>query len=314
MKDIVKEFNMIDLLGMIFPGSVLMAMVCAQFELNKTVAAILGVGAEAKTVSGVLITMIVLGGYGVGMLLHEIGDVLENFMHLRKGLDPKYYIALHFFDTDHQLCDLYKVNCLSMLGVPGCVCILAFALICPPLLIDFVAPKLEPWVSALFAVGVMFALGYVVVFLSMRLEKKMDANTPAELIGKVNDREKTVNEILTWYSTAPDVGKTETASRSKLFEGFSYMARNTLIMAFLIHLFAKFTPGETGIFFELHHAVVTDWRLALLCGAVLYIFALRYWHYSFLKLKYIAEACPAQVLTKESEKESAKKPTKEPTK
>ena len=29
MKDLIKEFSMLDLLGMIFPGSVLMVLICA---------------------------------------------------------------------------------------------------------------------------------------------------------------------------------------------------------------------------------------------------------------------------------------------
>ena len=300
MKDIIKEFNMIDLLGMIFPGSIFMALICSEFQISQVLKAMTG----SESVSGILVTVIVFGGYAVGMLLHELGDCFEKIMECKKEFDPKYYITRHYPSSDPKE-NKTVVDCLHILGVPVSVLFLMFALIAPPLLVDSLLPDLQPVISVIAILVIMFAAVYIAVMLANWLEKT-DAGQ-GDWKKAIQQRGELVGAMLTEYASNPSLEKTESASRIKLFDGFRSMARNLLVMALIFNMFAKFSRPD-GVFWQVHELIVGDWRVGAACGCMFFLFSLRYWHYSFLRLKYIAELYQKMHGKSASQPENAAKP------
>lgn len=98
MKDLIKEFSMLDLLGMIFPGSVLMVLICAECGAWELIERFV----EADMMAAVKPVVILFGGYVLGMLLHDIGDMAERILWRVPAFNPKVTVLI-----DHEMA-IYK--------------------------------------------------------------------------------------------------------------------------------------------------------------------------------------------------------------
>lgn len=83
MGDFVKELNIIDFLGILLPGTVVLLLI------NYT---------KTQTLTGLEFTatdvvLLIVGGYVLGSLLHEVWDLLEKILWMLFFLDPKIYAA-----------------------------------------------------------------------------------------------------------------------------------------------------------------------------------------------------------------------------
>ena len=105
MTDIIKEFNMIDVLGILLPGALLTALFGTEFGLWARISLYFGVTLTTGMVSAILI----IAGFAFGCLLHELGDLVEKFLWSSKLLSPKTYAAIrsgyaaHFIDRNQAL-------------------------------------------------------------------------------------------------------------------------------------------------------------------------------------------------------------------
>ncbi len=90
MKDLIKEFSMLDLLGMIFPGSVLMALICAECGAWEMIQGFVG----AEMMAGVKPVVILFGGYVLGMLVHDLGDMAERMLWRVPAFNPKVTVMI----------------------------------------------------------------------------------------------------------------------------------------------------------------------------------------------------------------------------
>lgn len=90
MSDFIKEFNMIDFMGMIFPGSVTVLLFGAETGLWYKMEKLWGAAPEmvAKLV------FIIVIGYFAGMLLHEVGDILEHLTGWNTPLNSRGWAAV----------------------------------------------------------------------------------------------------------------------------------------------------------------------------------------------------------------------------
>lgn len=88
MGDFIKDLNIIDFLGILLPGSLYMMATHESLPINQ----LLGYfgdepGAAAQ------VTLLLVGGYVIGILFHELGDWLEKLFWSRKWLNPRTYAA-----------------------------------------------------------------------------------------------------------------------------------------------------------------------------------------------------------------------------
>lgn len=89
MKDYIKELNIIDFLGIIVPGSLLVLLVTGDNTQLLLWADYFGVEATIW-IKGLFL---LIAGYLAGMVLHEIGDQIERGTWCFHVLDPKAYAA-----------------------------------------------------------------------------------------------------------------------------------------------------------------------------------------------------------------------------
>lgn len=90
MSDFIKDFNMTDFLGIMFPGSVFFVILAKEMNiwshLYNLWGSYFGVAAQ--------IAVVLILGYVIGMLIHEIGDIIERMMWVNPILNPRIYAAL----------------------------------------------------------------------------------------------------------------------------------------------------------------------------------------------------------------------------
>ena len=90
MNDIIKEFNMISLLGILLPGALLMALFGTEFEVWSRTCDYFGVTMSTGLVS----TILIIAGFAFGSLLHELGDLVEKCLWSTRLLNPRTYAAI----------------------------------------------------------------------------------------------------------------------------------------------------------------------------------------------------------------------------
>lgn len=90
MSDFIEEFNIIDFMGMIFPGSVTVLLFGAETDLWYKMETLWGATPEMAAKLVFIIAM----GYFAGMLLHEVGDILEYLTGWNTPLNPRGWAAV----------------------------------------------------------------------------------------------------------------------------------------------------------------------------------------------------------------------------
>lgn len=89
MGDIAKEFNMVDFIGMLIPG--FLVTMLFSYEFGGWAALDLCFGTDVGALTKIIIFTI--SGYVVGMLFHEVGDVLEKMLWKNYIVNPRTYAA-----------------------------------------------------------------------------------------------------------------------------------------------------------------------------------------------------------------------------
>ena len=87
MENFIKELTIIDFLGILVPGSFLLLLFNQDYPIRDIWCDYFGTGSAADTVIFLII------GYLVGMLIHELGDLLEKLIWAFPWFNPRYYAA-----------------------------------------------------------------------------------------------------------------------------------------------------------------------------------------------------------------------------
>ena len=248
MKDIIKEFNMIDLLGMMFPGSILAGLACIEFHINDILEKVFG-----SIASGMLLAIILFGGYAAGMLLHEIADMVEKTLWETAYFNPQEYV-IEKNDSSH-LHEYGKKRGWMILGAPIGYIVLMALFISLPMLSQMFFSKYS-WILYAIEIAIIIGNGIKVCYQKNR-----------------------------WDDS--DVSKTEEkSSKISLFDGFRTMARNILILSFIIGFFSSLN-GRSRILYIIDKAGISIFINPLVLKAIIFlvllVFSIRYWHYSYLK-------------------------------
>lgn len=89
MGDIAKEFNMVDFIGMLIPG--FLVTMLFSYEFGGWMALDLCFGTDVGALTKIII--LTISGYVVGMLFHEVGDILEKMLWKNYIINPRTYAA-----------------------------------------------------------------------------------------------------------------------------------------------------------------------------------------------------------------------------
>ena len=282
MKDIIKEFNMIDLLGMMFPGSILVGLACIEFQIKEILEKAFG----SDAVSGMLLAIILFGGYAAGMLLHEVADMAEKTLWGIPWFNPKWYWEKKTDsaqeekkpDSNQPAGETTPAQPAQknqdkpgqyggrrgwqIFGAPiTYIFVMAVLIAAPmfcPMFFSMFFPKccIKPYVPYVAEIAIFMVSGIIV---GCFCYKKHDASVSK---------------------------KTEKKSKISLFDGFRTMARNMLVLSFVLGFFSALN-GRSRVLHIMRQAkiviLINPLLLKITFFLVLLLFSIRYWHYSSLK-------------------------------
>ena len=292
MKDLIKEFSTLDLLGMIFPGSVLMVLICAECGAWPMIEQFVGSG----MIGGVKTVVILFGGYALGMLLHDIGDMAERLLWQIPVFNPKVAVLLYNRDASifqfppvqpeddgayQGLSDRFQL----IVGVSPPYALMSSLWLA---FLFYIEWNLRVSIESFFlTLGSVTAI-IIILTLAGKLfweEKYKDTDLLPykEITGK---SEQAFSQKQTEYKFRTTGKADGSASKVNLFDGFRAMARNLLVGVFIAYIWAHFS---TGIFYQLFFSVFSSMFAAVCFYFVLLLLMIRYWRYAFLQYKYIYE-------------------------
>lgn len=290
MSDFFKELNIIDILGIGVPGCLLVLLLggdqtaallwSSQFQNNALAFAI----------------MLITAGSLAGMLVQELGDLIEKGLWLIPWLDPKVYAANAVNSSDLENVKEKVKDHVYSESTCG-------------------KPLLTQWVSglsALLVVGCALALLPVAFWSAaaaadntVRFEGcalwglwPLGAMTLAVLLFRpsVNadkDPIKTVRNANPYIQTCL-VGHGNTSKRT-LFDGWRFVMRNLIIVLAVVNLVSLWKPVD--LYRQIADMMVGDrgdmtWNLFVLtltASSVISLMLVRYYHYAYLRYKYSLE-------------------------
>ena len=290
MNDIIKEFNMISLLGILLPGALLMALFGTEFEVWSRTCDYFGVTMSTGLVS----TILIITGFAFGSLLHELGDLVEKCLWSTRLLNPRTYAAIRsgyaaFYgrkyaeqlkaaaekETEDEPFTLRTALALALLLGGGLAALLG---------------------GAWFLAG---GLAFLVL-----LDRKGRLYRSLVCTRMVQNVDRTVhclraivrsNRVMSYGLAASRAGSQEQLNavlrKRDLFEGFKAMARNLMLALILLGVYGAYTGG---VIHEIRADIFSGTAKVVISILVMGLLLLRYYHYSYLKYKYSYEDLLAQ--------------------
>lgn len=289
MGDIVKEFNMIDLLGLMLPGAFLTIIFGQELGAWATLWDFWGI----DNCIGVISVIILVGGYFVGMLLHEIGDLLEKIMWLNPLTNPRMYAALDtgLNDRYNELCNGENAPKDDHRKHP----ILDYALLClGPSFVTFFVFSVFPIISdcaVRFWNLVYFVVTYILILI-VTLFLKKHWNAQWKTLRGICENDGYLMYIAAKKRASEGESKNSITRKLDLFEGFRTMVRNIFVALCILLIYAKYFSGMESRDSIITSAVSTIYNSSFLLHVLFFVSAillLRYWHFSYLKYKYCYE-------------------------
>ena len=296
MGDFIKELTIIDFLGMIVPGSLLVLLFTKDYEVQSIWSDYFG----NDTVASAIILLI--AGYLFGMLIHELGDILEKQIWKMNSLNPRYYAAKEVFlnvEKKYQNFDstewkTFKEKCeresedekakteekkkekiqmlLSVISL-GLLYIVLFLL---PVFQTLLTKKENIGIYLFFAFAIV-AIGAIVVIYLVSSKKGGDA----KVVGYLKQNAAIQTETF---------GKA-TAAKRQIFDGFYCVMRNFLMVIGITNVYSIIMVAldrDSDLLCKVN-AFYWDWVQIIIYSIVVVGMLHRCWHYACLKYKYTYE-------------------------
>lgn len=303
MGDFIKELNIIDFLGIMLPGSSFLLLI--NYTKLQTLTGLQFTAADA--------VLLLVGGYIVGSLFHEIWDILEKWLWKCPDLDPKTYAAaavdaeVYVQNQDLKDWTSEKLN-MNFAGAGNmqcswlqklALCGLLFGIFLVLFSEDQNAIKLFSdgrivIITSIFCIGVFSILPFVASYFRKCLNNR-SASPTAPATSATSNRfawTRVMDDYL-WIQTANPVIQTKMVgkgnfSKRTVFDGFHIMMRNLFLTMETISLYAwmKGIPNPTVSFFSEY---VGAFPAKILLVAVQLTMLGRSVHYAYLKYKYTYE-------------------------
>lgn len=292
MGDIVKEFNMIDFLGMLFPGSLLMLLFGEEFGLWYMLKDFFG----DENCIGTITVVVIIGGYAIGMLLHEIGDLLEKILWINPLVNPRSYAAISTrlyvqyekYENRGEEIKRFKDKKNRVIAkIP--------AILGPSFIIWLMHLAFPKYNLLLISLGIVAIVSSIIIPYIVRLLIK---TVGIEMTGSAHEDapecilQAICNDDSFLMYTAANNGtsksnvKSNISRKLNLFDGFRTMARNIFVAFCILQIYSNHSNGIISSLIDNIHNSQTYLHLLYL---ILLVLLLRYWHFSYLKYKYCYE-------------------------
>lgn len=265
MGDFIKELNIIDFLGILLPGSLLILVL--SYDYSGAVIWNGYFGSECSEATKAI--FLIVAGYVVGSLIHEFGDIMEKMLWSFSVFDPKAYAArvvgcekildaLTKVSNDGSDISLYE-PCSSMWGTSDLLALIPIFVI--TILVCMIQPYLLwGWIGLFVILALLVHVLHIPDDNIERIRKE-NPRIQTKLVGKGNHNKRTV------------------------FDGFHVMMRNLMIVISLLLVLNK--SNELTVYKNLSENF--PWNFEITVGIILFWMCIRYMHYSYLKYKYSFE-------------------------
>lgn len=265
MGDFIKELNIIDFLGILLPGSLLILVLSYDYSGAVIWNGYFGSECSEATKS----IFLIIAGYVFGSLIHEIGDIMEKILWSFLIFDPKAYAA-RVVGCERILDALKRVSnngsdislCKPCLFMRGKSNLLAFI---PIFVITFLIFMIEPYLL----------WGWIGLFVILALVVNL-WHIPDDNIERIREENPRIQTKL--------VGKGNYNKRT-VFDGFHVMMRNLMVVIGLLLILNKYR--ELTVYKNLSENF--SWNFEITIEIILFWMCIRYMHYSYLKYKYSFE-------------------------
>lgn len=292
MGDIVKEFNMIDFLGMLLPGSLLMILFGEEFGVWLMIINFLG----NEDCIGTITVVIIIGGYAIGMLLHEIGDLLEKILWINLLVNPRSYAAISTrlyvqyekYENRSKEIERFhdKKNCViakipAILGTSFIIWLMCLAF--PNYKLLLISLGIVAIVSSIIT---PYIVRLLIKTLGIEMTESAYKDTPECILQAICNDDSFLMYTTANNGTTKSNVKSNISRKLNLFDGFRTMARNIFVAFCILQIYSNHSNGIISSFI----GAVNDSQTYLhLLYLILLVFLLRYWHFSYLKYKYCYE-------------------------
>lgn len=238
MSDYIKELNIVDFLGIIVPGSILVLLLSGDnANLLLLWTSYFGVDAS-PIVRGIFL---VIAGYLAGMILHEIGDLAEKGVWCFTRLDPKAYAInavgidnlnhateeanLNAKISDNQFCVLSP----RTRGIMGCI--LAFLIL---------ASCTLGFSHAMISAAKDIKVSQVSVAIGQSTDTEDLQNTnittfPTNITASVDTQASVPTEV-SKEGTPPTSSEPQSTNKTDWYSGLSYIISFTSLISLLLSM------------------------------------------------------------------------------
>ena len=309
MTEFFKELNIIDILGIGVPGCLLVLLLGG----DQTAALLWADQFQGNVLA--FAALLLVAGSLAGMLIQELGDLIEKGLWLIPWLDPKFYAANAVNSTDlakvkekvekHTCAEPGKgkrllAQCLSAVAAllaVGC----AVALLPVAIWTAAAAADDAVWFDSKAMWG-LWPLG-AMLLAALLLRPKVDFK---------DDAIKTVRNANPYLQTCL-VGHGNTSKRT-LFDGWRFVMRNLILVLSVTNLASLWKPVD--LYHRVAHMLVGkggDMTGHLSCLIVAFscivgLMLVRYYHYAYLRYKYSLENYICMIAEDEEAKAKGARP------
>lgn len=294
MSDFFKELNIIDILGIGVPGCLLVLLLCGDQTGILLYQDLFG----SDNAFALGIFLIVFGSIA-GMLIQEIGDLIEKGLWLFTWLDPKTYAAYSVgpdriinAELRKNVSDEPPIWAVRTAGWTSVLLTIVILVCAVGLHIPAICKAYEYVIGKSVTVTCRVYLGLFPFLLLGVLALIMF--TAVWSAGRKDSDKIQVIRHSNPYMQTHLVGLGNTSKRT-LYDGFRFVMRNLIIVLAIVNLFSLWFPidlyqqitryiSSNGIDFTTNMTWIT-----VFISALVVVMLVRYYHYAILRYKYSLE-------------------------
>lgn len=308
MGNFVKELTIIDFLGMIVPGSLLVLLFNRDYELQSIWSDYFENDMAANTI------ILLIAGYLIGMLIHELGDVLEKQIWKTNWFNPRYYAAREVFlnveekykDFDSTEWNAFTKSCgesakdgqeksdeKEQEWKQTLLSAVSLEISCLTL---FILPALIAILKKLGNIGINMLILFAIIaggfLITIKLIGYICAKNGNEhKKNKKDDAAKVMKYLKQNAAIQTEVFGKGTAAKRQIFDGFYCVMRNFLIGVGITNVYSiimAFLDRDSDLLCRVN-TFYQDWVQIVIYYIVVVGMLHRCWHYAWLKYKYTYE-------------------------
>lgn len=293
MEYLIKKINMIDILGIILPGGLILLLLESDLHMLNYLMTTLGVEAD-KLLWAVIFLSI---SYFAGMLLHEAGSLIEKMMWMNPLLNPRVYAAFSTTLIDkypYQIERKKKSNLFTVIQFFFRICAAVFSGVVVIIALGIRDKFIDEIFFGAGSVVVIALIAQYKFFFNSRL---FDRNTQNRMRAIIQDEQQIRKNSGTTEESARKLG---------LFSGYYSMLRSILMMLFILQIYVylqsdTIAGGNSSWLWTLDNTISKSRPLLFWRFAVVLFIVLRYWHYSCSRFIYIYNGYIFNTYTKPAE-------------